>query len=301
MHTVEDGATAPIEVPAFVDTYIGSRHHVPKNSGKSAGYTLHFWEIRGNVFMTIGTGTEVHKPCDRCGGEGHYMFNTLDGTVCYGCWGDGLGAQLTGWDAALKFVKGREARQRAAARKAMREAWDAAHAWDAWYGTRKGLIAALLAQPRDEYTNEFRTDFLGKMATLVHGATPLTEKQEAAAARTLGQRTARAEAKQAAGHWGAEKKRGEVEVTIRYAAEYEGDYGTRYRIVMETAAGQTLVTWSSGEFGWETHSKLHDADGNRVTAPVVATIKATVKEGGHGQYGGTPQTEVQRVTVVRWH
>lgn len=295
MHTVEDGATAPIEVPSFVDTYVGSRRHVPRNSGASAGYTLHFWEIRGNVFMTVGTGTDVHKPCDRCGGEGHYMYNSLDGTVCYGCWGDGLGAQLSGWDAALKLVKGREARQRAAARKAMREAWDAAHAWDAWYGTRKGLIAALLAQPRDEYTNEYRTDFLGKMATLVAGATPLTEKQEAAVARTLGQRAARIEARQAAGHWGVEGKRGEVEVTIRSAKDFEGDYGTRYLVVMETADGQTLKTWASGGFGWTAAQLLRDADGKPVTVRIKATVK---KDGGHTEYQGAPQTEVQRVALI---
>jgi len=33
------------------------------------------------------------KTCSRCGGSGHYSFNTLDGTVCYGC--NGSGKQLT--------------------------------------------------------------------------------------------------------------------------------------------------------------------------------------------------------------
>lgn len=294
MFTVEDGAVAPIEVPAFVDTYTGSRRHVPKNSGKEAGITLHYWEIRGNVFMTTGTDPEVYKPCKRCGGEGQYSYNTMDGSICYGCWGDGLGAEIT-WDAALKLVKAREARQRAADRKVMRQAWDEAHAWDAWYGTRTGLIAALLAQPRDEHTNEYRTDFLGKMATLVRMAQPLTEKQEAAVARTVGQRAERIEAKQAAGHWGAEGKRAEVDVTIRSAKDFEGDYGVRYLVIMETADGQTLKTWASGSFGWTADQMVRDADGKPVTARIKATVKA---DGGHTEYQGTPQTEVQRVAIV---
>lgn len=294
MYTVEDGVVAPIAVPAFVDAYVGSRRHVPRHSGKEAGITLHYWEIRGNVFMTVDTDTDVHKPCGRCGGEGQYSYNTMDGTVCYGCWGDGLGAETT-WDAALKFVKGREARARAAERKMMREAWDAAHAWNAWYGTRAGLIAALLAQPKDEYSGEYGTDFLGKMANLVSLATPLTEKQEAAVMRTLGQRAERIEAKQAAGHWGTPGKRAEVDVTIRTAKDFESDYGTRWLIVMETAEGQTLKTWSSGAFAWDVARMLNEADGK----PVAVRIKATVKaDGGHTEYQGAPQTEVQRVALV---
>jgi hypothetical protein len=290
-----DGVTAPIEVPAFVDTYVGSRRHVPKNSGAAAGYTMHHWEIRGVVFLTVDSRTDVYKACGRCGGEGHYMYNSLDGTICYGCWGDGLGAQLTGWDAALKFVKDREARERAKQRKWMRELHEQAIAWDAWRDAvpgRLGLIAALLAQPKDEYSDEYAQGFLGDMARNVRGCKPLTEKQEAAAMRTLGQKAARIEAKQAAGHWGTVGKRAEVEVTIRSARDYDGDYGTRYLVVMETADGQTLKTWSSGEFGWEAARRLREADGQ----PVALRIKGTVKE--HSDYQGAPQTELSRVALV---
>jgi hypothetical protein len=287
-----DGVTAPIEVPAFVDTYVGSRRHVPQRSGAAAGITLHYWMIRGEQFMTVGADADVYNPCGRCGGEGHYMYNSLDGTICYGCYGDGLGKQLTGWDAALKLVKQREARARAAQRKMIREAHEAALAWDAWRDGRAGLIAALLAQPRDEYSDEYGKGFLGDMARNVRGCKPLTEKQEAAAMRTLGQKAARIEAKQAAGHWGTVGKRAEVEVTIRSARDYDGDYGTRYLVVMETADGQTLKTWSSGEFGWEAARRLREADGQ----PVALRIKGTVKE--HSDYQGAPQTELSRVALV---
>ena len=33
------------------------------------------------------------KTCPRCGGSGHYSFNRMDGTRCYGC--HGTGYQLT--------------------------------------------------------------------------------------------------------------------------------------------------------------------------------------------------------------
>lgn len=295
MLTVEDGAVAPIKVPAFVTAYVGSRRHVPKNSGAAAGYTMHIWEIRGDWFLTVEDGADVYSPCKRCGGEGHFSFNTLDGSMCYGCFGDGLGKQLDGWDAALKLVKAREARTRAAARKAFRQAWDEAHAWDAWYGTRTGVIAALLAQPKDEYTGEYGKGFLADMARSVALAKPLTEKQEAAVLRTLGQRAARIEEKQAAGHWGVEGKRGEAEVTIRSAKDFEGDYGVRYLVIMGTADGQTLKTWASGEFGWTAARLLREADGQPVTVTVKATVK---KDGGHTEYQGVPQTEVQRVAII---
>lgn len=29
------------------------------------------------------------KPCGRCGGSGHHLYNTRDGTRCYGCHGRG--------------------------------------------------------------------------------------------------------------------------------------------------------------------------------------------------------------------
>jgi hypothetical protein len=294
---------APVTAPDGV-TYIGSRRYIPTRSGMAArfaGYDVHEWQIRGEVFVTTEDDTAVHSPCSRCGGCGQFSYNQLDGTMCYGCNGDGVGKAVNGWADAFRLVKGREARRRAEQRKAMRLAWDEAHAWDAWYGTRTGVIAALLAQPRDEYTGDFRTDFLGKMASIVSGATPLTEKQEAAVVRTLGQRVQRAEAKQAAGHWGVEGKRAEVAVKLVSVKDFDGDYGTRCLVIMETAEGHTLKTWASGEFGWTAFGKMYDADGNRRNEPINATIKATVKDGGHTEYNGTPQTEVQRVKVVAWN
>lgn len=40
-----------------------------------------------------------HRECSRCGGSGHYSFNQIDGTRCYGC--GGTGRQWTKADAPL--------------------------------------------------------------------------------------------------------------------------------------------------------------------------------------------------------
>lgn len=71
-----------------------------------------------------------------------------------------------------------------------------------------------------------------------------------------------------------------------------------------SADGQTLKTWSSGEFGWFAAGSLREAQEQAERAesnahhvePVTVTIKATVK--AHEEYKGLPQTELTRVQVV---
>lgn len=36
---------------------------------------------------------EIKGKCPQCGGSGHYGFNQIDGTVCYGCMGSGMVSQ----------------------------------------------------------------------------------------------------------------------------------------------------------------------------------------------------------------
>lgn len=43
------------------------------------------------------------KVCGRCGGSGHYSFNLMDGTMCYGCKGAGLVYTKRGLAAKLFF------------------------------------------------------------------------------------------------------------------------------------------------------------------------------------------------------
>jgi len=49
----------------------------------------------------LAAGIET-KTCGRCGGSGHYSFNQIDGTMCYGCRGTGTVRTKRG-DAARNF------------------------------------------------------------------------------------------------------------------------------------------------------------------------------------------------------
>lgn len=40
---------------------------------------------------------KVKGPCHRCGGSGHYSYNSLDGTICYGCRGSGKEIKEVRW------------------------------------------------------------------------------------------------------------------------------------------------------------------------------------------------------------
>ena len=39
----------------------------------------------------------VRGACPRCGGSGHYSYNQMDGTRCYGCMGSGITKQTVRW------------------------------------------------------------------------------------------------------------------------------------------------------------------------------------------------------------
>ncbi|WP_432263036.1 hypothetical protein [Cupriavidus sp. TMH.W2] len=74
----------------------------------------------------IGLG--LGRVCERCGGSGHYSFNAIDGTTCFGCRGSGHVAQKLTADlyarAAAEVAAGRldtylaEVRARAEAKQA---------------------------------------------------------------------------------------------------------------------------------------------------------------------------------------
>lgn len=47
----------------------------------------------GKAIQTRLVGLGFENICSRCGGCGHYSFNLMDGTICYGCYGSGRMAQ----------------------------------------------------------------------------------------------------------------------------------------------------------------------------------------------------------------
>ena len=60
---------------------------------------------------------KVKAPCRRCGGSGHYSYNSLDGTRCYGCMGSGFNATVV----RAYTEKEKAALDRAAARRVERK------------------------------------------------------------------------------------------------------------------------------------------------------------------------------------
>ena len=66
---------------------------------------------------------KVSGPCKRCGGSGHYSYNSLDGTKCYGCNGSGKQfLQVRWYTDAQRATMDRAAEKRAAAKIQKEEA-----------------------------------------------------------------------------------------------------------------------------------------------------------------------------------
>lgn len=85
------------------------------------------------VRETGGVVTHALNPCHRCGGSGHYSYNPLDGTVCFGCRGRrgewvevGEYLRLARNRAKARVARERKAAEEAAARPAKEAALHAA-------------------------------------------------------------------------------------------------------------------------------------------------------------------------------
>ena len=61
---------------------------------------------------------KIKYACKRCGGSGHYMYNQLDGTKCYGCMGSGIQTDIV----RAYTAKEKAAMDRAAVRRVERKA-----------------------------------------------------------------------------------------------------------------------------------------------------------------------------------
>lgn len=54
------------------------------NESNRAGEVIRTFEKNGKPYQV------VIELCPRCGGSGHYSYNQMDGTKCYGCYGRGI-------------------------------------------------------------------------------------------------------------------------------------------------------------------------------------------------------------------
>lgn len=230
----------------------------------------------------------VFDYCRRCGGCGRYSFNLVDGTVCYGCNGTGLGRPTTMADAVRRANK-----RRAAQRKRQREV-EAAEARrvtvTAQWRAQHAQFLAELERVAESSGDAFLRELAGKAEW-----NPLTDAQMGAArtavireAAKLAEREARDERARRAGHVGrvGEKLTIEVEIVGTKIIEtaYNGRPVSKVLVTMRDDAGHTLKTFSSGDFGWSAEK------GQRLT------ISGTVKE--HSTYRELPETTLTRVKAA---
>lgn len=61
---------------------------------------------------------KVRGVCPRCGGSGHFLYNQMDGTRCYGCQGTGISIQKVRAYTEKEYTRMQAANERARAKKA---------------------------------------------------------------------------------------------------------------------------------------------------------------------------------------
>lgn len=126
-----------------------------------------------------GQGIRMKVNCGRCGGTGHYSFNLMDGTRCYGCDGGKFKMEIVPVYTAEKLAKLEEADgKRRAAKKRLNDAKaaEARAKADAALEAFMAVHGALVGRAQAISGNEFVTDILAKLAQ--YGS--LSDKQVAA-------------------------------------------------------------------------------------------------------------------------
>ncbi|HUX15738.1 MAG TPA: hypothetical protein VMW52_04650 [Phycisphaerae bacterium] len=187
--------------------------------------------------------------CGRCGGHGHLGRGTCDVPwgVCYRCFN---GPKRAGISRTPLIEYARKAKATVARRKsaaAKREAKDNARVERRLEGERKWCEAN------------------------GHGRVTFAERDAKRAAEWAAR-----DAKKV--HVGVVGERSVFTATVKAIPSWDSAYGTVYMVIMEDAAGNSLV--------WKTGSPCLEVG-------ETATFKATVKE--HGDYKGVARTLVTRV------
>lgn len=115
--------------------------------------TYEKYDIKGEPFVQDGKKyVRVVGPCPRCGGSGHYSYNQMDGTRCYGCNGAGKVALNVRWYTDKQRAAMDKANERAA-EKRHEKAAAAAKAklgpnWNG-FGDENGHITVVLGNTYD--------------------------------------------------------------------------------------------------------------------------------------------------------
>ncbi len=273
--------TVPAAMSATLPASATYRLHLPARTNNRRGILpvalFHFAVYGEESFIMADGDTYPHLPCHRCGGFGEYSWNEMDGSICYGCNGDGLGRAIT-WADAERIAKQRIAKRRREERARMLAIEEQAHAWNAWRGDHADVIAWLAGK-------DDKPGFVGDMARKTAVLETLSPRMVAAVRKIAGERAAEAAVKAAAGHFGTIGTRVEITATVKSSRFFDNDFGGSWLIIMETAEGHELKTFTSGAFV--------DAAKEGETITFKATPKA------HEEYKGAPSTMLSRCAVAK--
>lgn len=230
--------------------------------------------------------------CDRCGGSGHYSFNLVDGTMCYGCRGSG-GHYVRHTDvvSVAREVKTRKAKAARAEKKRLAEV----AAREKRVADAKALAEEALAALRPFFSDDSTyvenwADFCAAIGDFCAAKGVRAERElnykvrdlrkaEVEAAREA-QRKAEAATSE---HVGTVGERRDFVLTLVTETCWDGAYGRTYLYVFRDADGNV--------FSWKA-SRGHTFERGETYA-----LKATVK--GHGEYKGVAQTEINRGKLLK--
>lgn len=269
-------------------------------------------EILGQPFKDEGKMyVKVKGKCPRCGGSGHYSYNQMDGTVCYGCMGSGIKTMNVRWytdkeRAAQDRAAERRAEKASAAKEARRVKFAARNAFG--FG-EAGFITLYKGdlQVISEYFKSFSIDEEGHRAawynTIFHWYTP--SKMNVPEDLPEGVEAVRLDWDDVRDETDEEnlqmKDNAFVEEYVNSLisepskSEYQGAIG---EWMVKTVTVTKNVTLNS-RYGESHMHILEDEDGNvyvwttgskNIEADRVVTLKMKVKD--HKDYKGTKQTIV---------
>lgn len=271
------------------------------------------FKIVGEPFDKDGKPyVKVVGPCPRCGGSGHYSYNQMDGTRCYGCNGKGLTSQIVRWytdkeRAAQDRAAERRQQKAAEAREEKRIKFAARNAFG--FG-EAGFITILVGEY--ELVNEFvhqkmagRARYATMFGWYVPSSETIEEMPEGITSmkidwdsvkdendpesltmkdndfvkkyiRSLTSKPSNSTFQGTIGEW-LEKT-----VTVKKNITLDGRYGTSHMHIMEDEVGNVYV--------WTTASKSKKANDT-------ITLRMKVKD--HKEYEGVQQTVVYYCKEVR--
>lgn len=250
-------------------------------------------------------------PCPRCGGSGHYSYNQMDGTRCYGCMGSGVIVKEIRWYTdSERATMDRAAEKRAAAAAEKREARRIQFSDKNKYGFgTEGYITVYKgdSQTISDFFKSFTIDEEGHKAAWYNNIfgwfTPskitferelpegveairiswdeVKDEEDAEGLRMKNESIVKSYINSLITEPSRSEYQGEKgdwiekEVTIKRVIELDGRYGLSYMHIMEDAK-QNVFTWTTSSTCKEVGETLH--------------LRMKVKD--HNEYKGTKQTIV---------